>query len=210
MSSTTPITTSTTKQDRKGLAKSNYQKDSEDGVNQIINSTLDVCDGLLSMVYYFKRVDNSEYGFADFYDDLSKEYYWLSRSLMDYQILRGGHVQLVDLKPIERTMEWNTGIESLNHVLERLKNLNLKFHELHKLAKNNNDPCVTNFIEHHFISKTVNDILRVSNKITKFNRVGTSGLGQYVADRDLQLMVEGELDDIGSTETDEEELIPNL
>jgi ferritin len=209
MSSTTQSTsTSTTIQDRKGLARSNYQQDSEDNVNKIINCTLDVCDGLLTMVYNFKRIDNAEYGFADFYDELSKEYYWLARSLMDYQIIRGGHVCLVDLKPVERTMEWNTGVESLNHVLQRLKNLNLEFHKLHKIAKNNNDPCLTNFIEHHFINKAVKDILRVSNKITQFNRAGTTGLGQYVADRDLQLMVEGELEDIGAT--DEEELIPNL
>lgn len=57
--------------------------------------------------------------------------------------------------------------------------------DLHGIASKNNDPHLTKLLEDEFLSEQVEAIKKIGDMITRLKRAGTSGLGEYIFDKEL-------------------------
>lgn len=56
---------------------------------------------------------------------------------------------------------------------------------LHKVAEENNDPQLCDFIESEYLEEQVEAIKKIGDLVTQLNRVGGDGLGLYLWDQEL-------------------------
>lgn len=74
--------------------------------------------------------------------------------------------------------------------LQMEKDVNASLLNLHKIAEENNDPNMTDFIEGEFLSEQVEAIKDVADMCTNLARVGHDGLGLYLFDQNLLAKVQ--------------------
>lgn len=63
------------------------------------------------------------------------------------------------------------------------KEVNQSLLNLHRIAEENNDAALQDFIESEFLQDQVEDIKKAANHITELKRCGGEGLGLYLFDR---------------------------
>lgn len=138
---------------------------------------------------YFDRDNVALPGLAQFFKANSDEERAHAEKLMKYQNTRGGRVKLQTLC-MPCTTEFNDSEKGdalcameLTLALERL--VNEKLLNLHKIAAEENDAQLTDFIEGEFLKPQVEDIKKVSEYVSQLRRVG-KGHGVYHFDLQLQ------------------------
>lgn len=57
--------------------------------------------------------------------------------------------------------------------------------DLHSVASSRTDAHLSDFLEGHFLDEQVESIKSIADMITKLNRVGATGLGEYIFDKEL-------------------------
>jgi len=161
--------------------RQNYAAESEAAINKQINIELKASYAYQSMAFYFDRDDVALSGFYKFFKDLSDEEREHAEKLLKYQNKRGGRIvlQAID-KPAKDT--WGTGLDAMEVALAMEKEVNQALLDLHKVAAANNDPQLTNFIEHEYLDEQVESIKKIGDYITNLKRVGP-GLGEYQFDK---------------------------
>ena len=82
-------------------------------------------------------------------------------------------------------MEWKTPMNILETALKYEKEVNQSLLNLHKIAAENEDPALEDFIESEFLEEQVKDIREIADMITQLARCGGDGLGLFIFDRDL-------------------------
>jgi ferritin heavy chain len=169
----------------KSLVRQNFQTETEDMINHIINLCYNARYNFVQISYCFECDEVALYGFSQLFRALAKGMKICTRKLMCYQVQRGGTVVLDTIKKPENT-SWNI-VEALEMVLTRAKQLNEQFLKCHDLAEKNNDANLEDFLEHNFIHPLVVYMQKIAFYITKARRVTQqqSGLGEYIFDMDL-------------------------
>lgn len=56
--------------------------------------------------------------------------------------------------------------------------------DLHATASRNNDPHLTKMLEDEFLEEQVESLKKIGDMITRLKRAGTSGLGEYLFDKE--------------------------
>ncbi|XP_051898830.1 ferritin heavy chain-like isoform X3 [Pristis pectinata] len=139
---------------------------------------------LLTQSYYFDRCDVALRNFAKFYLEQSAEEQKHAEKLMKFQNQRGGRIILYDIKKPYQD-EWGSGLEAMEHALELEKEVNQCILNLHKLASEQNDPNLCEFLESNYLSEQVAAIRKLGDHITNLKRLGApeNGMGEYLFDR---------------------------
>lgn len=97
---------------------------------------------------------------------------------------RGGRVELQSI-PAPET-EWKSAMNILETTLKMEKDVNQSLLNLSKIATQQDDPELEDFISSEFLHEQVEDIKRASDLITQLNLAGSTGLGLYLFDKQIQ------------------------
>ncbi|XP_013777907.1 soma ferritin-like [Limulus polyphemus] len=162
--------------------RQNYNVECEAGVNKQINMELYASYVYMSMAYYFDRDDVALKGFYKFFKSSSEEEREHAEKLMKYQNMRGGRIVLQNIqKP--SVEDWGTGLDAMQAALDLEKTVNQALLDLHRIASNQNDVQMCDFLETEYLKEQVESIKQLSDYVTNLKRVG-SGLGEYMFDKE--------------------------
>nr|UYM80471.1 ferritin-like protein 2 [Phoronopsis harmeri] len=161
--------------------RQNYHEQNEAGINKQINLELYASYTYQSMAFYFDRDDVALKGFYKYFKHASDEEREHAEKMMKFQNQRGGRIVLQDIKKPEKD-EWTSGLAAMQAALELEKNVNQSLLDLHKLASNNGDAQMCDWIESNFLTEQVEAIKEIGGHIINLKRVGT-GLGEFMFDK---------------------------
>jgi len=162
--------------------RQNYAVECEAAINRQINLELYASYVYTSMAFHFDRDDIAQKGFHKFFKKQSDEERGHAEELMKYQNMRGGRIQLQDVKKPDID-EWGCGLDAMVSALKLEKSVNQSLLELHRLAEDQKDPQLCDFIEGHFLKEQVESIKQISDYIAQLNKVGP-GLGEHIFQKD--------------------------
>ncbi|XP_015272635.1 PREDICTED: ferritin, higher subunit-like [Gekko japonicus] len=164
--------------------RQNYHRDCEGAVNRMVNMELYANYVYLSMASYFDRDDVALRNVAEFFRSQSREEREHADKLLRFKSQRGGHVLLQDIKKPERDA-WGTTLDAMEASLQLEKNVNQALLEVHRLASDQRDPHLCDFLATHYLDEQVKAIKVLGDYITNLRRLGASqgGLGEYLFDK---------------------------
>uniref|UniRef100_A0AAY4CXN8 Ferritin n=1 Tax=Denticeps clupeoides TaxID=299321 RepID=A0AAY4CXN8_9TELE len=164
--------------------RQNYHYDCEAAVNKMINMELFASYTYTSMGYFFSRDDVALPGFAHFFKENSKEEREHAEKFLEFQNKRGGRIFLYDVKKPERN-EWGSGLEALMCAQQLEKKVNQALLDLHKLATDNEDPHLCDFLESHYLTEQVESIKKLGGHITNLTKMdaGNNKMAEYLFDK---------------------------
>lgn len=165
--------------------RQNFSEESENLINQLINTFLVKSYTCNSMAYYFDRDDVGQFGMADFNRWCARDGYLCARILMDYVIVRGGKVVFDTVRKPEK-MEWGSPVESLQSLLDIKRCVYEQVLKVYKNACDNNDPHLTDFLETEIIRPLVEFIRKVGVLVSNCRTAGPN-IGEYQFNKDLEL-----------------------
>ena len=98
--------------------------------------------------------------------------------------MRGGKVVFQDV-PRPSKSEWSDPLDAAEDALDLEKSVNQSLLELHKVADGAGDPQMTDFLEGEFLKEQVEAAKELADLVTKIRRVGATGTGIYLLDKDM-------------------------
>eukprot|EP00850_Spirogloea_muscicola_P009179 SM000051S17539 [mRNA] locus=s51:93143:95570:- [translate_table: standard] len=170
------------------FARLRFSPASEAAINEQINVEYNVSYIYHALFSYFDRDNVALPGFAKYFKEASDEERGHAELLIEYQNKRGGRVKLQSiLMPVMEfdhpekgdalyAMEMALALEKLN--FEKLL-------ALHKVAEDEDDPQMQDFVEGTFLNEQVEAIKQVSEYVSQLRRVG-KGHGVFHFDLELQ------------------------
>eukprot|EP00250_Pteridium_aquilinum_P001700 c11904_g1_i1 orf=163-942(+) len=171
------------------FARQLYAPACEAAINEQINVEYNASYVYHTLFAYFDRDNVALPGMAQFFKESSEEEREHAEKLMKYQNIRGGRVKLqsIIMPSLTEFDDPEKGdalcAMELTLALERL--VNEKLLKLHKVAEEQDDPQLQDFIEGEFLKPQVEDIKKVSEYVSQLRRVG-KGHGVYHFDLQLQ------------------------
>jgi ferritin heavy chain len=164
------------------IIRQNFSREAEAGINKQINLELYASYVYIAMAYHFDRDDVALHGFHKFFKEQSHEEREHAEKLMKFQNQRGGRIVLQNIaKPSED--EWANGLVAMEAALQLEKTVNQALLDLHKIASQQGDTQMCDWIETHYLTEQVEAIKKLGDYITNLKRVGT-GLGEYMFDKE--------------------------
>ncbi|KAJ1142653.1 hypothetical protein NDU88_008966 [Pleurodeles waltl] len=130
--------------------RQNYSRECEAAINCMINPELYASYVYLSMSYYFDQDDVALSHVAMFFKEQSHEEREHAEKFMKYQNKRSGRVVLQDVKKPDRD-EWSNTLEAMQAALQLEKTVNQALLDLHKLATDQVDPHLCDFLESEYL-----------------------------------------------------------
>ncbi|XP_038223999.1 ferritin heavy chain A-like [Dermochelys coriacea] len=163
--------------------RQNFYADCEAAVNLLVNLELYTSYVYLSMSYYFDRDDVALRYMAHFLKEQSQERMEHAEKFLIYQNKRGGRIVLQDIKKPERD-EWENSLEAVQYALQLEKTVNQALLDLHKLATEQDDPHLCDFLESEYLEEQVKTIKQLGDHVTNLKRLGVpqNGMGEYLFD----------------------------
>ncbi|XP_060784559.1 ferritin, middle subunit-like [Neoarius graeffei] len=164
--------------------RQNYHRDCEAAVNKMVNLELYSSYTYTSMACYFTRDDVALEGFARFFRENAHEEREHAEKFVSFQNKRGGRVFLQDVKKPERD-EWGSGLEAMQCALQLEKTVNQALLDLHKLATDNGDPHLCDFLESHYLNEQVETIKKLGDHITNLTKMDAANnrMAEYLFDK---------------------------
>lgn len=180
------------------LARQCFADECEAAINEQINVEYNVSYVYHSMFAYFDRDNVALRGMAKFYKESSEEEREHAEKLMKYQNIRGGRVKLHSIisPPSEfEHVEKGDALYAMELALSLEKLTNEKLLSLHRVAEENNDAQMTEFVEREFLSEQVEAIKKIAEYVTQLRMVGK---GHGVWHFDQQLLHQEEMLHLGN------------
>ncbi|KAK3019344.1 hypothetical protein RJ639_003875 [Escallonia herrerae] len=140
-----------------------------------------------AMYAYFDRDNVALKGLAKFFKDSSEEERQHAEKLMEYQNKRGGKVKLQSmLMPLSEFdhLEKGDALYAMELALSLEKLTNEKLLNLQRVADENNDVQLTDFVENEFLTEQVDAIKKISEYVSQLRRVD-KGHGVWHFDQKL-------------------------
>ncbi|CAM5093038.1 unnamed protein product [Natator depressus] len=164
--------------------RQNFHREGEAAINCIVNLELHASYVFMSMSYYFDRDDVALRHIAQFLMEQSYEHKEHAEKFLRYQNKRGGRIVLQDVEKPERD-KWGNSLEVLQHALQLEKTLNHALLDLHKVATEQNDPHLCDFLESDYLEEQVKAIKQLGDHLTNLKRLGApqNGMGEYLFDK---------------------------
>ena len=171
------------------LCRQNFTDASLNAINEQINFEMRASYTYQSMAAYFSRDVVALKGFAAYFRKQSEEEREHALKLSDYICNRGGRVVLHPIPAPES--DWKSAKNALEQVLQLERDVNEALLKLHKLADEQADPHLADFLEAEYLQEQVHSLKEVAELLTNLNRVGGDGLGLFIFDRELLGSVSG-------------------
>ncbi|XP_052303971.1 ferritin, chloroplastic isoform X2 [Populus trichocarpa] len=169
------------------LSRQFYVDECEAAINEQINVEYSASYVYHAMFAYFDRDNIALKGLAKFFKESSEEEREHAEKLMKYQNIRGGKVVLHSiLTPVSEFehVEKGDALYAMELALSLEKLTNEKLLSLHKVADENNDPQMQDFIESEFLEEQVESIKKIAEYVTQLRMVG-KGHGVWHFDQTL-------------------------
>ncbi|XP_021810526.1 ferritin-4, chloroplastic-like [Prunus avium] len=169
------------------LARQKYSDQSEAAINEQINVEYNVSYVYHAMYAYFDRDNVALKGLAKFFKESSEEERQHAEMLMDYQNKRGGKVKLQSmLMPFSEFdhAEKGEALHAMELALALEKLNNEKLLKLHRMANENNDVHLADYVESEFLTEQVEAIKKISEYVAQLRRIG-AGHGVWHFDQML-------------------------
>nr|XP_032629414.1 ferritin heavy chain A-like [Chelonoidis abingdonii] len=162
----------------------NFHRECMAAINRMVNLELYASYVYLSMSYYFDRDDVALRHMAQFQREQSHKERERAEKFLKYQNRRGGRIILQDIKKPERD-EWGNSQEALECALQLEKTLNEALLDMHKLATEQNDPHLCDFLKSDYLEEQVKAIKQLGDHLTNLKRleVPQNGMGEYLFDK---------------------------
>ncbi|KAM5583126.1 ferritin-4, chloroplastic [Rosa sericea] len=157
------------------LARQKYTDESVAAINEQINVEYNVSYVYHAMYAYFDRDNVALKGFAKFFKESSAEERGHAEKLMEYQNKRGGRVKLQSmLMPCSEFdhAEKGDALHAMELALALEKLNNEKLLNLHKIANENNDVHLVDYIESEYLNEQVESIRKISEYVAQLRRIG--------------------------------------
>uniref|UniRef100_A0A7N0RIM2 Ferritin n=1 Tax=Kalanchoe fedtschenkoi TaxID=63787 RepID=A0A7N0RIM2_KALFE len=157
------------------LARQKYSAECEAAVNEQINVEYNVSYVYHAMYAYFDRDNVALKGLARFFQESSEEERGHAEKLMEYQNKRGGKVKLQSiLMPLSEFdhVEKGDALYAMELALSLEKLTNEKLLNLHRVATENKDVQLCDFVESEFLTEQVEAIKKISEYVAQLRRVG--------------------------------------
>jgi len=171
-------------QKQTSIVRQNYSETTESAVNQIINYLIFSAYQSASMACYFERDQVGLYGFSQLFKRVAKKKMSKAKFLMSYQVRRGGQVILDGIHKPQK-QQWNNALEALEDTLESKRVIFDIYSQAHNVAIQLHDVNFAHIIKHELLRELIPGIQRFGFYISKMQRVGLTGLGEYIFDMDL-------------------------
>ena len=81
--------------------------------------------------------------------------------------------------------EWSDALDAAEDALDLEKSVNQSLLDLHKVAEDSGDPQMTDFLEGEYLKEQVEGAKELADLVTKIKRVGSTGTGIYLLDKDM-------------------------
>ncbi|KFO33173.1 Ferritin heavy chain [Fukomys damarensis] len=94
-----------------------------------------------------------------------------TEKLTELQNQRGGHIFLQDIKKPDFD-DWESRLNAVECALHLEKSVHQSLLELHKLATDENDPHLCDFVELHYLDKQVKLIKQLGDHVTNLPKMG--------------------------------------
>ncbi|KAI8364659.1 ferritin-like superfamily [Radiomyces spectabilis] len=165
------------------LVKQNFASSCEEAINQQINTELQASQVYLSMAAWAGSSNVALPGFQKMWLESATEERTHAQWLIDYQNMRGGRVVLQTLYAPES--DWKSAKNAVEAALQLEKDVNKSLLNMFKIAEENNDPQLADFISSKFLTEQVQAIKTLGDMVTQISRVGSDGLGLHLYDQSL-------------------------
>ncbi|KAF9162788.1 fts3-like protein [Actinomortierella ambigua] len=165
------------------LVKQNFSSACEEAINHQISQELQAAQVYRSLGAWAGHVNQALPGLEKFFKESAEEETEHAQKLIDYQNRRGGRVVLQTLQAPEN--DWSSAKNAIESTLQLEKDVNKSLLNLHKIAEENNDPQLCDFVESEYLNEQVEAIKKIGDLVTQLNRVGGDGLGLYLWDQEL-------------------------
>lgn len=169
------------------IARHKFVDDCEAAINQQINVEYNVSYAYHAMYAYFDRDNVALKGMAKFFKESSEEEREHAEKFMEYQNKRGGRVKLhpimVPLSEYDHA-EKGDALYAMELALALEKLTNDKLLSLHRVATENNDPQLADFVETEYLGEQVESIKKIAEYVAQLRRVG-KGHGVWHFDQAL-------------------------
>ncbi|KAI3659502.1 hypothetical protein MP638_003322 [Amoeboaphelidium occidentale] len=165
------------------LARQNFAKETEQAINQQINFELNAAHVYLSVASYCKQDIVALPGFHKFFTDMVEDERKDADGLIDYQLRRGGQVSLGQIQA--PASDWKSLRNALETALILEKDVNASLIALHRVAEEQNDQSLQDYIEGNYLEPQSKSIKLFSDLVTALARVENDGIGLYLLDRDV-------------------------
>jgi ferritin len=134
----------------------------------------------LSMAAYFKSQTLD--GMEHWMKVQAKEEMGHAMKFFDFILERGGRVELAGLA--EPKAKWSSALDAFRNTYEHEQVVTGKIHALVKLAESQDDPASSNFLQ-WFVNEQVEEEANALEIVVTLERVGASGAGLIMLDREL-------------------------
>jgi len=166
--------------------RQNYHEESEAMINKQINMELYASYVYQVMSFHFQRDDVALPGYAKFFKKASDEEREHAEKLMKYQNSRGGRLVFQAINAPTK-IEWESGFASLQDAMTLEKKVNQSLLDLHKVADSHHDAHLTDYLEGEFLTEQVEAIKELGDVITRAQRAGEKGMGEYLFDKETMM-----------------------
>jgi len=163
--------------------RQNYSEACEAAINKQINMELYASYVYQSMTYHFDRDDIALPGMFGFFKKSSDEERDHAQMFMEYQNKRGGRIVFQDVKA--PPVQWDSHIHALEEALALEKKVNEALLALHRIASDQNDAHLCDFLESNFLDEQVQAINEIGKLVVNAKRCG-EGLGVYQFDKNIK------------------------
>ncbi|XP_034687833.1 ferritin-3, chloroplastic-like isoform X1 [Vitis riparia] len=163
------------------LSRLKFSSPCETAINEQINVEYNVSYAYHTLYAYFDRDNIALKGLAKFCKESSTEEREHAEKLMEYQNKRGGKVKLrVIVRPPSEfdNDEKGDALHAMELALALEKLTTQKLLDLHKVAVENDDPHLVDFIESEFLTEQVESIKKVAEYVAQLRRLG-KGYGNF-------------------------------
>ncbi|EYU45981.1 hypothetical protein ABFS82_04G084400 [Erythranthe guttata] len=170
------------------IARHRYSDPCEAAINDQINVEYNVSYVYHAMYAFFDRDNVALKGLAKFFKEDSVEEREHAEKFMEYQNKRGGKVKLHAMNmPISDYdhLEKGDALYAMELALSLEKLTNEKLLNLQRVADENNDAQLADFVESEFLVEQVESIKKISEYVAQLRRVG-GGHGVWHFDQTLQ------------------------
>lgn len=163
------------------LARQNLNEETEKVINRQILTELTAAYTYRSMAQWCSRDVNALHGLARYYYAEYLSELKDANRFIDYLVERGGKVQHESL-PAPQS-EYKSAIETLELALTMEKEVNVSLLNLSRIANQQQDHALKQFIDEKFLNQQVCAIKKAADRVAELRRAGPEGLGLYVFDK---------------------------
>lgn len=163
------------------LARQNLNEETEKAINRQILTELTAAYTYRSMSQWCSRDVNALQGLScHYYQEYLGELKDANK-FIDYLVERGGKVQHEPL-PAPQS-DYKSAIETLELALTMEKEVNVSLLNLSRIANQQQDHALKQFIDEKFLNQQVCAIKKAADRVAELRRAGPEGLGLYVFDK---------------------------